>query len=58
MQVLLTSTKAVPWRMDFTSQRFTYIGRGIEQMLGYPVANLTDLNVWASYIHQDDREGD
>jgi len=56
MQVLLASTKAVPWRMDYTSQRFTYIGQGIEQMLGYPSTSLTDLNIWASYLHPDDRQ--
>lgn len=56
LHILLESTQAVPWRMDYTSGKFTYMGPQVEKLLGYPLDSWTDLECWASRIHPDDRE--
>lgn len=56
MQALLEATRAVPWRLDLESGRFSQIGPNIEALLGYPASSWIDLDVWASRIHPEDRE--
>jgi len=56
MLVLLESTKAIPWRIDYVTKQFTYMGSQIEQLLGYPAESLSGIETWASHIHPDDRE--
>ena len=33
-KTLLESTRAIPWKIDWASMRFAYIGPQIEQLLG------------------------
>jgi len=55
-RTLLESTKAIPWRIDWASTRFTYIGPQIEALLGWPQASWRTVEEWAARIHVDDRE--
>ncbi len=55
LQILLDSTQAIPWQLDWPSQRLTVIGPQIETLLGFPQASWTDVNTWLSRIHPDDR---
>ena len=34
-KTLLESTKAIPWRIDWKTMRFSYIGPQIEKLLGW-----------------------
>jgi diguanylate cyclase (GGDEF)-like protein/PAS domain S-box-containing protein len=55
-RTLLESTKAIPWRIDWTTMRFTYIGPQIEALLGWSPASWQSVNDWADRIHDEDRQ--
>lgn len=55
LQILLDSTQAIPWQVDWPTQRVTTIGPQIETLLGFPQASWTDVATWLSRIHADDR---
>lgn len=56
LQVLLQTTRAVPWRMNVSTETFTSMGSQLESVVGYPEDSWTDLTTWLSHIHPDDRE--
>jgi two-component system, sensor histidine kinase and response regulator len=57
LQQLLHSVKAIVWRRDVVTQRYTFVSQEAEQLLGYPVASwLDDPGFVASMLHPDDRE--
>ena len=45
-QTLLESTLAIPFRIDWASKKYTYVGPQIEALLGYPGR--------AALVHRDD----
>ncbi|MET0964073.1 MAG: sensor domain-containing diguanylate cyclase [Noviherbaspirillum sp.] len=55
-QTLLESTKAIPWKIDWKSMRFTYIGPQIQRLLGWSAASWVGVDDWANRMHPDDRE--
>lgn len=55
-RTLLESTKAIPWRIDWTTMRFTYIGPQIEELLGWSPSSWVSVNDWADRIHENDRQ--
>lgn len=55
-RTLLESTKAIPWRIDWASLRFTYIGPQIEGVLGWRQDSWLTVNDWAERIHPEDRQ--
>ncbi|SFD80092.1 sensor domain-containing diguanylate cyclase [Massilia yuzhufengensis] len=55
-RTLLESTRAIPWRIDWASMRFTYIGPQIEELLGWTPSSWLSVNDWADRIHEDDRQ--
>lgn len=55
-RTLLESTKAIPWKIDWASKRFTYIGPQIEELLGWKPESWMTVEDWAARMHQDDRE--
>ncbi len=55
-KTLLESTKAIPWRIDWATQRFTYIGPQIEPLLGYAPESWVTVEDWASRMHPEDRD--
>lgn len=53
---LLESTKAIPWKIDWQTMKFTYIGPQIEDLLGWSPDSWVTVEDWASRIHADDRD--
>ena len=57
LRQLVQSVKAIVWRMDADTSRFTFVSQEAEELLGYPVARwVDDTNFLASIQHPDDRE--
>ena len=57
LRQLVQSVKAIVWRMDADSGRFTFVSQEAEDLLGYPVCRwLEDTNFLESVQHPDDRE--
>jgi len=55
-KTLLESTKAIPWKIDWRTMQFAYIGPQIEELLGWSPESWVSVEDWASRIHEDDRE--
>jgi diguanylate cyclase (GGDEF)-like protein/PAS domain S-box-containing protein len=54
-RTLLESTRAIPWKIDWASATFAYIGPQIESLLGYAQDSWVTVDDWASRMHPDDR---
>jgi len=55
-KTLLESTRAIPWKIDWATTRFTYIGPQIEGLLGWAQASWATVQDWAERIHPEDRD--
>ncbi|MET0290291.1 MAG: sensor domain-containing diguanylate cyclase [Pseudoxanthomonas sp.] len=55
-RTLLESTKAIPWRIDWKSMTFSYIGPQIETLLGWSQDSWAGVNDWVERMHPDDRD--
>lgn len=55
-KTLLESTQAIPWKIDWASMTFAYIGPQIETLLGWPQSSWLSANDWAERMHPEDRE--
>lgn len=55
-KTLLESTKAIPWKIDWASQSFAYIGPQIEDLLGWTPASWATVDNWVERMHPEDRE--
>jgi diguanylate cyclase (GGDEF)-like protein/PAS domain S-box-containing protein len=55
-KTLLESTKAIPWRIQWDSLSFSYIGPQIEELLGWAPDSWVSVQDWAERIHPEDRE--
>lgn len=55
-KTLLESTRAIPWKIDWPTMTFAYIGPQIEPLLGWSQESWVTAEDWASRIHPDDRE--
>jgi len=55
-KTLLESTKAIPWKIDWSSLQFAYIGPQIEKLLGWTPESWITVQDWAERIHPEDRE--
>jgi len=55
-KTLLESTKAIPWKIDWQSMSFSYIGPQIEQLLGWSASSWTSVDDWVARMHPDDRD--
>jgi diguanylate cyclase (GGDEF)-like protein/PAS domain S-box-containing protein len=55
-RTLLESTRAIPWRIDWSTMCFTYIGPQIEELLGWSPSSWLSVNDWAERIHEEDRQ--
>lgn len=55
-RTLLESTRAIPWRIDWSTLRFTYIGPQIEELLGWSPSSWVSVEDWAARIHEEDRQ--
>lgn len=55
-KTLLESTLAIPWKIDWATMTFAYIGPQIESLLGWRQDSWVTVDDWASRMHPDDRE--
>lgn len=55
-KTLLESTKAIPWKIDWKSMTFAYIGPQIEALLGWTPESWVSAQDWAERMHPEDRE--
>lgn len=55
-KTLLESTKAIPWKIDWATLQFTYVGPQIEQLLGWEPASWKSVEDWATRMHPEDRQ--
>lgn len=55
-RTLLESTRAIPWKIDWATMKFAYIGPQIEALLGWSAASWSSVDDWAARMHPDDRE--
>ena len=55
-KALLESTKAIPWKIDWKTMRFAYIGPQIESVLGWTPSSWVSVQDWADRIHPGDRD--
>lgn len=54
-KTLLESTNAIPWKIDWSTMRFAYIGPQIERLLGWSPASWVSAEDWATRMHPEDR---
>ena len=55
-KTLLESTKAIPWKIDWPTKRFTYIGPQIEKLLGWTPESWVGVEDWVARMHPEDRD--
>ena len=55
-KALLESTKAIPWKLDWATKQFTYIGPQIETLLGWTQTSWLHAGDWIDRIHAEDRD--
>ena len=55
-KTLLESTKAIPWKIDWSTMRFAYIGPQIEDLLGWTPQSWETVQDWVDRIHVEDRD--
>ncbi|WP_454562655.1 GGDEF domain-containing protein [Pseudomonas sp. AIG] len=55
-KTLLESTQAIPWRIDWKTMTFSYIGPQIEALLGWQQDSWVGVNDWVERMHPDDRD--
>jgi diguanylate cyclase (GGDEF)-like protein/PAS domain S-box-containing protein len=55
-KTLLESTRAIPWKIDWDTMQFTYIGPQIEELLGWAPDSWISVQDWADRIHAEDRD--
>lgn len=55
-KTLLESTKAIPWKIDWKTMTFAYIGPQIETLLGWTQGSWISANDWAERMHAEDRD--
>ncbi len=55
-KTLLESTRAIPWKIDWATMKFAYIGPQIEALLGWSADSWVSVEDWAMRMHPEDRE--
>ncbi|WP_236208136.1 sensor domain-containing diguanylate cyclase [Pseudomonas tohonis] len=55
-KTLLESTRAIPWKIDWKTMNFAYIGPQIEALLGWSPSSWISVNDWAERMHPEDRD--
>lgn len=55
-RTLLESTKAIPWKIDWATMKFAYIGPQIEPLLGWSQDSWLTAEDWATRMHPEDRD--
>ncbi|MGL4634383.1 MAG: sensor domain-containing diguanylate cyclase [Beijerinckiaceae bacterium] len=55
-RTLLESTQAIPWKIDWATMTFAYIGPQIEALLGWEQDSWKTVNDWVARMHPDDQD--
>lgn len=55
-KALLESTLAIPWKIDWATRQYAYVGPQIETLLGWPQDSWKSVNDWAERMHPDERD--
>lgn len=55
-KALLESTRAIPWKIDWSTMQFAYIGPQIEELLGWEPSSWASVQDWADRMHPEDRD--
>jgi len=55
-KTLLESTLAIPWKIDWRTKEFVYIGPQVERLLGWPQSSWKTAQDWIDRIHDADRD--
>lgn len=55
-KTLLESTKAIPWKIEWATKKFAYIGPQIEPLLGWPQDSWQTVEDWVMRMHPEDRD--
>lgn len=55
-KTLLESTRAIPWKIDWSTMQFAYIGPQIEALLGWTPESWVSVEDWATRMHPEDRD--
>ena len=55
-KTLLESTRAIPWRIDWDTLTFSYVGPQIEELLGWEPSSWVSVQDWADRMHPEDRD--
>lgn len=55
-KTLLESTRAIPWKIDWATMKFAYIGPQIEELLGWTPESWQTVEDWAARMHPDDQK--
>lgn len=55
-KTLLESTRAIPWKIDWATMKFAYIGPQIEPLLGWRQDSWLTVDDWATRMHPEDRD--
>ncbi|HEX5805069.1 MAG TPA: sensor domain-containing diguanylate cyclase [Macromonas sp.] len=53
---LLESTRAIPWKINWNTMQFDYIGPQIEELLGWSRDSWLSAQDWIDRIHPEDRD--
>lgn len=57
MSEIVSTVHAIVWRRDAVSNRFTFVSKQAEAILGYPAQRwINEPNFWLDHMHKDDRE--
>ncbi|MDO6386351.1 GGDEF domain-containing protein [Uliginosibacterium sp. 31-12] len=54
-KTLLESTNAIPWKLNWETKQFDYIGPQIEALLGWPQESWLGAMDWINRIHEEER---
>lgn len=54
-KTLLESTRAIPWKIDWKTMQFAYIGPQIEALLGWSPESWQSVNDWVERMHPEDQ---
>lgn len=55
-QTLMESTLAIPFKIDWASKKYSYVGPQIEALLGWSQDSWQTVDDWAARIHPDERD--
>ncbi|TCV91262.1 PAS domain S-box-containing protein/diguanylate cyclase (GGDEF)-like protein [Luteibacter rhizovicinus] len=54
-KTLLESTQAIPWKIDWDSKSFSYVGPQLESLLGWECSSWVSVQDWVDRMHPEDR---